>query len=294
MGSGGAKETNRQLAEQAQEASRRAGVADVRSAEQYGQVSGLPGEILGNYRDIYAGIGEGGGGGGEGGPRYSPAAFESTALPFYSGLMEEGGYSPEAQANMLSYATGPISGLFEGLKRNIETAGAGRGLPGYSSRTGRLARDQAYETSNLAKGVSGDLAKMILQSKLQGASGVRGIEGEKRAFETAERGRAHSAAARRAGAGRASGQQDFRNRMAVLGAMGGYRPGSDVEYMGLGMGGTGQAIGAAGARRDETPMWQKAAGSLIPSAAGAAVGAFSNPFRRTASAPPPGGTGMIS
>jgi hypothetical protein len=248
--------------------------ASDRSAEQYNQVSGLPSEILNQYRGMLGGIGEGGGRGPLG-PIYKEQAFESSALPFYKEMMETGGYTDADKANILSYATGPISGMFGALSRQLGQARASRGLPSYSSGDSRLMRDAAYESSNLAKGVSGDLAERVLANRFQGGSGTAGIEQQQRQFEAAERARAHSSRAARAAAGRSSANQEFGQRMAILDAMGSYRPGSDIQYMGAALGANQQGMsGAASGQRyaGGGSDWGRLFGNMGP----AAIAAFGN------------------
>lgn len=276
MGSGGAKETNRQLAEQRNAANAVANTMGGRGNEQYGKQEDVRDYLLNEYKGLYGGIGERsmGGGGGGGGPALPALNFESEALPFYMKMMNEGGYSEADKANILSYATGPISGMFEGLKRQLQSAGAGRGLPSYGGTIGRLAQDQAYQSGEMAKGVAGDLAERVLRSRFQGAEGTKGIESEKRAFQ--ERQRQQQINQRNARAGRAAADQKYRDQMELeyLGRIQGLMP-SDLPYVDRQMGALGLGTQAATSRANETPMWQRALTSAIPAAASAATGAFS-------------------
>lgn len=287
MGSGGAKTTNKMLAEQTQRANQIGDTAGDRSETIWnagrGDIDWGRGELKGMYDELESGGGYGGGGGGGG---YAPGKFDaqtfsSTSLPFYQNLMNNGGYSEADQANELSYASGPISGLFEGLKRNLQSQSAGRGLPSYSGGLDRLARSQAYETGNMAKGVAAGLADRILQSKLAGASGTTGVESEQRgfnvserdkklAFDQAERARQQAANAR----GRASAEQSFNDRRSLINQILGLEGDKDLAYMDRQLGAGGLATGTVNSRQDETPLWQKSLASVAPSMASAAVGAF--------------------
>lgn len=342
MGSGGAKQTNQQLNEQRGMANQFANTMAGRGAESYGTSNDIRDYLLNTYKGLYSGLGDesNNGGGGGGGVGYTPANFESEALPFYlnmmkSGgglgkaagfyedlmnnggglgesagfyrdLMNKGGYSDADKSNILSYATGPISGLFEGLSRQISSAQAGRGLPSYSGGISRLARDQAYQTGEMSKGVAADLAEKVLASKMAGAQGMtgleesmfgrklsgaegltgleesmygrqfggaegtRGIESEKRAFESQERARQLAAARARASRG------DYNDRLGLeyLSRIQGLMP-NDLPYADRELAGIGTGLQAAGSRVNETPFWQKALANMIPTAAGAGIGAFS-------------------
>lgn len=256
------------LAEQTARAGNIGDVAGERGQASWDQSQALRDELLGNYRGIYSSIGTGGTGGGGGGG-YTPATFESSSLPFYQKLMQEGGYSDADKSNIESMAAAPISGLFEGLRRNLESAQAGRGLPSYSGGLSRIARDQAYQTSEASKGVAADLASKILESKLAGASGTTGIESEKRAFEAQERQRQQAARARAA----AGEGEDYRRQLEVLGRIQGLMP-DDLAYMDRQLAAGGLGLNTVTSRVNEVPMWQQALASAIPAAAGSAAAAF--------------------
>lgn len=273
MGSKSQKTTNKMLSDQGTRFSNIGDVAGDRSAEIYGAGRGDTDFARQGFKDLYSSLGAEGEGGGGGGGGYTPAGFESSALPFYQKMMNEGGYSEADKSNILSYASGPISGMFEGLKRNLGTMSAGRGI-GYGSGFGRLARDQAYAGSDMAKGVAGDLAEKILASRFSGASGTTGIESEKRAFEAQERARAEASAAR----GRAGADDVYGQKRQLLYDMLGLEGDKDLSYMDRQLGAEGARANTINSRVDETPLWQRAAASILPSAASSAVGAFTGNY----------------
>jgi len=266
MGSGSSKTTNKMLAQQGQNFGNIANTAGDRSQQIYDAGRGDIDFARENFKSMYSGLGEGGGGGGI---SYNPVAFDSSSLPFYQKMMNEGGYSEADKANILSYATGPITGMFEGLKRNLQTMSAGRGL-GYGSGLSRLGRDQAYAGSEMAKGVAGDLAEKVLASRFQGAAGTTGVESEKRAFEAAERDRQQAAA--RANAAR--GNDVYNQQRQLLYDILGLESDKDLQYMDRQLGAESGRMGTITGRVDETPLWQKSAAQMLPAAAGAAVSAF--------------------
>lgn len=289
MGNKSAKTTNRLLGQQTGRANQIADVAGGRSQEQYDLLHGNQGRISSALWDLYgaAGSDEGEGGGGGG---YTPANFgdllgyESTALPFYQRMMKEGAFDERERGAIESSATAPISGIYEGILRNLNSRAAGRGL---GTNTGNLLRDQAYAASEASKGAFADIAKMVAESKFRGAGGVTGIEGEvmglkereterKRAFDAAERARAASAA----GAGARAAAASRSEQRSILDQILGITGDRDLSYMDRQLGGTGLGMSGITSRVDETPYWQKVAGSVIPAAAGAAVGAFTGGYKK--------------
>ncbi len=260
MGSSGASTTNKMLGEETKRAQDIGDTAGSRSEEIYKAGRGDTDFARTGFHSMYDSL-LGGGYGGSGG--VSLPGFDSSSLPFYMNLMNNGGYSEADRSNILSYATGPISGLFEGLKRSLETTARGGGA-GYGAGLSKLAREQSYGTSEAAKGVAADLADRILASKLQGAAGVTDIESAKRAYE-----------AQRASASR-SGQEEYYNRQRqLLYDILGIEGNKDLSYMDRQLGAEGLATGSITGRADETPSWMKMTSSLLPSAVNAAVGAFS-------------------
>jgi hypothetical protein len=275
MGNKSAKKTNQMLEEQTRRTQDIQDIAGQRSGEIYGAGRGDIDWARGNLKSMYDALGAGGGDGGGGGPAFEAMEFNSSTLPFYLQMMNEGGYSEADKANILSYATGPITGMFEGLRRNLQSMASGRGIPAYGSGLSRLARDQAYAGGEMAKGVAADLAEKILASRFQGASGATGIESEKRAFEVSERDKKLADARARAAAASAGANADYAHRMGIINAMLGLEGDKDLAYMDRQLGAGGQAFGGISSRVDETPLWQKALVSAVPSAIGAGIGAIS-------------------
>jgi hypothetical protein len=184
------------------------------------------------YKDLYNSLGEDGGGGG-GGYNYTPASFESSSLPFYQKLMNEGGYDETTRGAMESSASAPVRAIFEGLGRNLNTMSAGRGL-GVGSGLSRLAREGAYSASEANKSAFGDIQKMVLDSKMAGAGGVTGLESEKRSFEESERSRAAAAAASR----NRAADDDYNKKRQLLADILGIEGDRDISYQGNQIGAT--------------------------------------------------------
>lgn len=288
MGNGGASKTNKMLESQTGRANAISDTAMDRSQSAWDQSQGLRDELLGNYRNLYKGIGvedTGGGGGGGGGFReealpgiYDPRQNETA--DFWREGMKSGFMSDADKANELSYATGPISGMFDALRRNMQTSGAGAG--GYTSGMGALARDQAYQASDLAKGVASDQAKRIIANRMGAGQELSGLDEafqnrQKQAVDEkiarAKEANANARNAANAAAARRRGdiEGDLGDRMAILGRMQGLMP-DDLSYMDRGLSGVGMGGQLINSRRDETPMWQKMAGDLVKGAAGALSG----------------------
>ncbi len=276
MGSGGAKKTNKMLAEETRRAQELQDVAGGRSAEIYGAGRGDIDWGRKALMDMYSGMGETGAGGeGGGGPAFNPMEWESTVEPFYRGVMqsEHGIYTPEQIATMQSAGARPIQSAFEGLSRRLASERAGRGL-GYGSGTSALMRDQAYAMGEMGKQSASDIAKMVAESRMGGAAGLTPVESEKRAFKVSERDKALAAARARAAAGKAGAETEFGQRRALIHDILGLEGDRDLAYMDRQLAGQAGGRESIGMRVDETPMWQKLGGELLKGGAGAALGAF--------------------
>ena len=256
MGNKSASKTNAMLEDQTTRANNLETLMGSRGYAAYNQQEGLRNELLGNYRSMYSGAGSGeGAGAGGGGYSYSPVDFTSSSLPFYMEAMNTGLYSPERQGQAESYATGPITGLYEGLKRQLETALAGRGVsPSYGGSLSRLGRDRAQEMNRAALAAKLGINREIDVNRFTGAGGVTGVESEKRAFEAQERGRAASAAASRSSAADA----DRAFQMSVLGRMQGLMP-EDLPYIDRQLASQSAAQSSIAGRQKEGFDWGKAA-----------------------------------
>lgn len=260
MGSGGAKTTNKMLEAQNQ---RSRGLQDTATNWANEAHSANRGDIdwaRSQYMNLYNNVSKGGvGGGGSPGPAWEDPRGTATILDF----MNTGGYSDTDKGNILSYASAPITAMGEELARGLNTQARGSGI-GYASGLGRLYRDKAYAGSEIAKGVAGDLAEKILANKYKAALDINQIDAQKRAFLQS-----------RAGAGRAAGERQLSDQERLISKILGLDNGRDLEYYDRALASGGQVYGGIKSREDETPLWQKAVGSILPAAASAAVGAFS-------------------
>jgi hypothetical protein len=286
MGSGGAKTTNRMLGEQNQKTGALQDLATGWSKEAHAGQQGDIGWARNSLMDMYNGIGAGGegGGGGGGGPAFpgweklnweDPRSFATL-----KNFMDTGGYSDADKGNILSYGTAPISGMADMLKRGMGSAARGSGV-GYASGLGNLYKDQAYQASEAAKGIIGGLMSQINANKFRGAEDITGIDTEKRAFGVSERDKAYAAAKEaraaalaRAGAGRAAAENSFNQKRSLIHDILGLEDNKDLEYFDRALGAGGQVYAGINSRQNETPLWQRSLGAILPSAAAAGMGAF--------------------
>lgn len=263
------------LEEETRRAQQLQDVAGGRSAEIYGAGRGDIDWGREQLKSMYAGLGAGDGGGGDGGgPGFEKLPWESEVLPWALKLMREGAYDETTRGAMESAATAPITGMADMLRRGLQTSAAGAGGGTYGRGLEDLFRDRSYAASEASKGAFGDIAKLVAQSKLQGAELAAPIESEKRAFGVSERDKALANARARAGAGRARADEEFGQRRALIHDILGLEGDRDLAYMDRQLGGQAGGRESIGMRRDETPMWQKMGADLLKSGAGAALGAF--------------------
>lgn len=272
MGSGGAKKTNALLEEQQRAAQGLSGLTKGWAEESHGAGRGDIDWARNQYRSLYEGLGEGGGGGGGGG--FTPATFGDATAEFWKNLMEKGAYDERERGAMESAATAPIRGMADMVRQGLETTARGAGTGGgYTSGLGKLLQDQAYQASEASKGAFANIAQLQAAAKERGATGLEDIETKRRAFEAAERARQASHAG-----GVAAGQaRTLAEKEGLISRMLALEGDKDLAYIDRSLAGVGAGTQAAGARRDETPMWQKMAGSLLQGGASAALGAFLPP-----------------
>lgn len=267
MGNRSQKKTNEMLGQQTAAANQFAGNMGGYGAQEYAQRTGLRDQLTNEYWNLYRGTSAYGGGGGGGGAGYDVRMNE--AMPTARELMNTGLWSPEQIAESKSWATAPITGIYEGLRNQMLRTGAGMGLPGaYSGAINRAAQDAAYRANQYAGQADMAIQKDIRDRRTQGIGLVGGFDTE---FMNRQ---AQAAAAARAAANAGNAQQ-----MAYLSHLEGLM-GNDLPYWDRQLAGLGAATGSVAARVDETPAWQRAAMSIIPAATSAAVGAFWNPSSR--------------
>lgn len=257
MGSGGKKETNRQLSAQAGLQNQYANQMGGRGESEYNYRSGLRDTITNEYLKAMQNAPTVAGGSAGTPDWWGPAA------DFYKNLMETGGWSPEEMANYRSWTTAPISGFYTGLKNQLQRQNAAiGGSVGYNSQTAKLARDAARQGFQTAQESESGLQQMIREAKERGAAGYQSSY--------------HKGSGGSAGYAGAPGSKDYYLRQ-LTGLMGGAE---DLPYSELQGGGLRSAAGTIGSRVDETPGWQKALMGVIPSAAGAAMSVFGGGDRR--------------
>jgi hypothetical protein len=284
MGNGGAKKTNQMLGQQTAANNALASNMGGKGEAEYAQRTGLRDEVLGEYRKRLNGEGEFGGGGGGGGYAFTPGtARMNEGMGTAREFMNTGGWTPEQISNERSWSTAPISGLYEGLKNQLNRRAVGSGV-GYSGGMGRLARDSAYQMGDQANRTSMGINENIRSNRLAGMGAVGGFDSEFMNREDALRREANSNAASQAASRSSAANNDQAWDMRYLQGMEGLI-GNDLPYWDRQQGAINSGTQSVGMRQDETPLWQKSLASLGPSALSAGIGAFSgggggfkNPF----------------
>ena len=284
MGNGGAKKTNQMLGQQTAANNALASNMGGKGEAEYAQRTGLRDEVLGEYRKRLNGEGEFGGGGGGGGYAFTPGtARMNEGMGTAREFMNTGGWTPEQISNERSWSTAPISGLYEGLKNQLNRRAVGSGV-GYSGGMGRLARDSAYQMGDQANRTSMGINENVRNNRLAGMGAVGGFDSEFMNREDALRREANSNAASQAASRSSAANNDQAWDMRYLQGMEGLI-GNDLPYWDRQQGAINSGTGTINNRVDETPAWQKMAMSLGPSAISAGMGAFTgggltNPFQK--------------
>ena len=240
---------------------------------EYAQRTGLRDEVLGEYRKRLNGEGGFGGGGGGG---YSAPAFQAgtaranEAMGTAREFMNTGGWTPEQIANERSWSTAPISGLYEGLRNQLNRRAVGSGT-GYSGGMGRLSRDAAYQMGDQANRTSMGINENIRSNRLAGMGAVGGFDSELMNREDQYRQEANAnsrASAASAASGRANDQAwDMRYLQGLEGLQG-----NDLPYWQLQQSGNSQALNAGnnyGQQVQQQSPWVNFAGNAVNAAAGA-------------------------
>lgn len=210
---------------------------------------------FGGYQNLLGGMGQpGSGGGGGGGMNASIAALQGLGGPGNP-------WAGQLGADIRTRGDSILPGFYDRIKseqtrlQNIQ----GGYNPGYTAQMSKLARDQSQSAQK------GQLDREIsLGEKSAQAQAAQA------AFNMQREGMI--AGMRRSGAASAaaSGQQDFRNQMAILDAMGGLRgqtPGEVAMYLGGGLNNIGnfgignQQVGQLMQyNQPKLPAWQQALG----------------------------------
>jgi hypothetical protein len=280
MGNKSQKKTNQMLQNQTNLANQFGSTMGERSSGEYDFKKDLRDQLVGEYWNLYKGSGEeDSGGGGEAapaGPTLESLVRMNEGMDTAREFMNTGGWTPEQIAQQKSWSTSPVAGLYEGLKRQMTLSGAGMGLPGsYSGAFSRLAADRAREMGEITNRATMDIENDIRDRRMSGVGMVGGFDTEY--MDRLEKARAEDRAAqerararRRAASAAANDERDSYLR-ALTGLMG---SATDLPYAQLQLSGIQHGTDTVRSRVDETPTWQKMAGSLIPSAASAALGIF--------------------
>lgn len=251
MGNGGAKQTNQMLSNQRDIQNQYASSMGDRSAAEY-QRRNEQGDYLWNQFANRLGNAPTLTGGHAG-----TADWYGPAANFYRNMMESGGMTPEQQQGYRSWTTAPIAGFYQGLRSNLDkTNNAIGGFAGYNSQAAKMSRDAARQGFLTAQESESGLQDMLNRNKFAGASGLES------SFHKGTPGSAGSA-------GGVGSQDYYLRQMMDL-----RNSNEDLPYAQLQGNAINQGYQGATNRRDETPLWQRSLASMIPSAAGAAVGAF--------------------
>jgi hypothetical protein len=253
MGSGGAKKTNQMLEQQTQRANAQADVMGGRSAQEYSGKSGLRDQINNQLWSLYGSSPTTTGGRAAG---WKGKPYED----IYNRYGEIGNYWKDPSRVSAAYASGidPIAGMYSGLENSMtRAANATGGYAGFGSQLQSLARQKAREGASAGLQARLGIGREDLAAMEAGAGGQ--LSTTNSGWQEASSGSAGG-----------PGTQDYYLR-ALMGQQGQY---DDLPYAQLEQGGNAQAAGTIGARRDETPGWQKALMSIGPSALSAGVGAF--------------------
>jgi len=111
------------------------------------------------------------GGGGSGDPFYNSLA---SALGGWQNFANTGGFSPQDIANIRARMISPIRGAYSDANREVDRQ---RRLqhgysPNYTAAKAKMAREQAYATSDATTNAEAAIAQMLQQGKLAGLSGL--------------------------------------------------------------------------------------------------------------------------
>ncbi len=161
-----------------------------------------------------------------------------------------GGFSGADQANFRARGLSGVPSLYEGMRRDLgnRMAVSGGYGPGFDYAGSQLARDRARSIADTNLGVETNLANMIREGRKWGASSGSGAEQNILDRQMQATGQASNLAqsiasqrAAAAAASRSGSQEDFRNRMAILGELRGLRgeTGAEMDYGQMELGGYG-------------------------------------------------------
>lgn len=236
MGGGNAKETNQMLGKQQQRTSDYTDTLRNYGSEDRKYQTGVRDFATQEYKNLYGQLGQDGGSGGGGGATLNlPGLRDNESLGTYRNFMNQGGYNDDQIRDFRSRSEAVIPSMFEGIKRNLnENANIrGGGYAGYSGQLAKLSREKVQQTEAGRLNSEVELQNSIRDNKLKGATGVERLDRERMGAEEGRAREMYQNANAAAGRGRASQDQNFRDRMAVLGEMRGLRgeEGTDLGYI---------------------------------------------------------------
>ena len=243
--------------------------------EDRGYSTGSRGKIDEAYWNLYNNLGTGGGGGGGGGG-YTPLTWanarENEALAGYRNLRDTGGWSSPEMQDFRSRANSVVPGFFENIRNQLSAANAGlSGNVGYGSQMAKLARDAARQAGETNLNAEVDLQGQIRSAKERGLEGVgkydtEYMQNQQRVEQLRNQEIANQRAAAMAAAGRsrANAQQEFADKMSILGNLRELRgeSGSDLPYFDRSLAGLGAATNTITNRVAEPSLGQQILGGV--------------------------------
>jgi len=243
---------------------------------------------FGGYQGLLGGLqggaGSGGGGGGGGGGKFFDQARND--IMGMSAPQLSNPWAGQLGADIRARGDSILPGFYDRIKQeqgrlqNIQ----GGYNPGYTAQMSKLARDQSQSAQAGQLNREVELGQKQADIQRQNEMAQASFAAQKASMLAGLAGQQARGAAGARAAGAASDQENFRNQMSVLNAMGGLRgqtPGEVNMYLGAGLnnvqnrGIANQGVGQLMQyNQPQVPAWQKALG-----AAGQVAGAaFGMPF----------------
>jgi hypothetical protein len=165
------------------------------------------GNIMNNYQNFYNSIGAGGPGGGGGGggiggdvrsgyeglaagnkfgwdPMFRGAI--GSAIGHYGNFADTGGFSEADKQNIRERSIAPTRAVYSRGQENLSRNRALQGFsPNYAAASTRMARDMGQAVADANIGANAEIARMVQQGKMFGASGLEsaGLGGQGRSTD---------------------------------------------------------------------------------------------------------------
>jgi hypothetical protein len=236
-----------------------------------GNSQGVFDTAFGGYKNLLNSLQNPQSGGGGGG---NPAL--SAAQAAIAGMSGPGNpWAGQLGADIRTRENSVLPGFYDRIKaeqtrlQNVQ----GGYNPGYTSQMAKLARDQAHQAQ-----------EGVLNTEIKLGEKSAAAQAAQAQFALQQQGMLASLARGGGGGGGGSADDNFRQQMAVLGAMGGLRgqaPGEVGMYLNSGLGNIGLGNQQAGQFAQYNPAtvpgWQKALGA-VGGVAGGILGSGFNPF----------------